>query len=160
MSIAVKLNKWWPTNQIPYKLDNSIEVADRAIVASNSGEPTMTEKIKVAIEDWEQKTQARFHVADANDNEYLVLEIDGTIDGSGSSSQLGFRRGNAITIKLEDKDTGVGTIIHEIGHALGLIHEQKRPDRDEYVRVFPENSNVGPGNFTKLEADEVYMYGS
>ena len=27
------------------------------------------------------------------------------------------------------------TFLHELGHALGLIHEHKRPDRDQYVTV-------------------------
>lgn len=160
MSIAVKSNRWWPTNQIPYKLDASIGAADEAIRAVGANEQTMKQKINVAIEDWEQKTQARFKLADANDAEYLLLKIDNTIDGSGSSNELGFKAGNSITIKLKDKDIGIGTIIHEIGHALGLQHEHKRPDRDEYVRVFPEKSDVGPGNFTKLEEDEIYIHGS
>ncbi len=31
---------------------------------------------------------------------------------------------------LEDR-----TILHELGHSLGLIHEHQRPDRDQYIKV-------------------------
>ncbi|ORY18719.1 hypothetical protein BCR34DRAFT_595948 [Clohesyomyces aquaticus] len=40
-------------------------------------------------------------------------------------------------IKLDN--CGAGGYAHEIGHTLGLYHEQQRPDRDSYLRLRCEN---------------------
>lgn len=38
---------------------------------------------------------------------------------------------------------GLGTVVREIGHALGFYHEQSRPDRNTFVWILP--SNIQPG---------------
>ena len=56
-----------------------------------------------------------------------------------------------------------GTPIHEIGHVLGLWHEQQRSDRDEHVEVIWKNVGYLAGQFFKTSTenqDLPYNFGS
>ncbi|XP_051160819.1 uncharacterized protein LOC127281246 [Leptopilina boulardi] len=60
----------------------------------------------------------------------------------------------------------LGTIIHELLHAVGLFHEHVRPDRDKYVRIFKNNIKTGVRDNFEIEDEENirfdfdYDYGS
>ena len=46
-----------------------------------------------------------------------------------------------------------------MGHAIGMSHEQKRTDRDEWIRILPEN--IKPryvGQFTKSTTLDNHPY--
>lgn len=58
-----------------------------------------------------------------------------------------------------------GVVTHEIGHAIGLIHEHQRADRDDYVTIDYDNV-VSSNLFFRFDAVELendnlpYDYGS
>ncbi|XP_062276030.1 hatching enzyme 1.2-like [Scomber scombrus] len=92
-------------------------------------------------------------------SDYLRIQ---SLDGCWS--YIG-RRGNTQDLSLRRSGCVYhDTVQHEVLHALGFHHEQKRSDRDEYIRIVLEN--VTPGmehNFDKvrtLNQGTTYDYGS
>lgn len=134
----------WPKGIVPYTIADELPNQQRVIDA---------------IKEWESRTHIRFPKRTATDVNYITFA-----PGSGCSSNIGMQ-GKQQFITLGDACT-TGNCIHEIGHALGLWHEQSRVDRDLYVRVLLQN--VMPGkefNFSQYTADEgldlgSYDYGS
>ncbi|CAI2355593.1 unnamed protein product [Caenorhabditis sp. 36 PRJEB53466] len=96
---------------------------------SESIPPQTRDKIRHAMLLWQQHTCIRFEEGGPNVDR---LEF---FDGGGCSSFVGRVGGTqGISISTPGCDV-VGIISHEIGHSLGIFHEQARPDQERHIAI-------------------------
>ena len=74
---------------------------------------------------------------------YFVVADPGFV--GGVTDNVGYS-GGKVTITIHPNSVNAGVIAHEIGHALGLWHEQSRADRDNYITILWANILDGEGN--------------
>jgi len=139
----------WDNGVIPYQYSDDISEQERSLA-------------ELAIEHWRTNTSiSMVEITDDNASDYenyLMFE-----SSNGCASFVGMTGGEQqLWISVS---CGVGSIIHEIGHAVGLFHEHTRADRDNFINV--QWDNITPGkefNFDVLTANVEllgeYDYGS
>ena len=144
LGIAIRGAQYrWPDGTIPYLID--------------AGLPR-PERVHEAIAHWQQHTQIKLRPRGANDDDYVVF-----VPGGGCASAVG-RQGGRQEIILSPA-CEVGNVIHEIGHTVGLWHEQSRSDRDEHIEIVWQNIHpLYRHNFEQHIEDGIdiveYDYGS
>ncbi|ATB36146.1 hypothetical protein CYFUS_001560 [Cystobacter fuscus] len=133
----------WPDATVPYTIDPSLPSQFR---------------VTDAIAHWQSKTPLRFVLRTAS-NAALYPNYVTFRPNNGCSSSVGMRGGQQF-INLEAA-CSTGNTIHEIGHAIGLWHEQNREDRDSNVRILWENIQADYAyNFDQHigDGDDVFSY--
>lgn len=84
-----------------------------------------------------------------------------TNENSGCWSAIG-RTGQIQRVNLADNCFGnsdyLTTIIHEINHALGMIHEHNRPERDNFIQV--NTNNLTPYGLSQFQVSGATVWSS
>lgn len=118
----------WPEANIPY-------------INQNTKYP---QQIKNAIMAWENHTVIRF-VPQTTQTAYVQI-TSSTTKGS-NTDHFGYQPDRVTKINLAQGFLAA----HELGHAIGLIHEHTRSDRDTYVKIHFENIEKGKKhNFVRV----------
>ncbi len=139
----------WPNGLVPYRLNTSLPETTKV-------------RVREAVAHW-NSFQAITMVERTQANASAYPDFIDFVDDNRCASWLGYQESGAQSIYAGTK-CSTGTMIHEIGHALGLLHEHTRSDRDQYVTIhwdrIDEDMHV---NFEVLEGNiqlGEYDYGS
>ncbi len=150
---AVYATNFWTSGIVPYEFDANVTQANRNAML-------------VALADWEAVANVDFRPR-VGDTNYVHIR-DSTYDTEpGNNSQVGMI-GGMQTINIVSWGSEY-IMAHELGHALGLWHEQSRPDRDSFVQIewdciqsgYAHNFNRHDeaGQYGPYDFDSVMHYG-
>lgn len=108
----------WPDARVPYTIHESLKNDDR---------------VQNALLYWNENSPVKFIDKASNDKNWVeFIKYEKATD-----SEIGMRGGKQ-QIRISDNHPYYGAVMHEMGHAVGLIHEHSRSDRDDWVIIHEE----------------------
>ncbi|HEY0761554.1 MAG TPA: M12 family metallopeptidase [Pyrinomonadaceae bacterium] len=130
-------NHRWPDRKIPYAISSDLSLDKHNIILR-------------AIKIWNDSTVISLEPL-SEEQDYVFF-----VQGPDCNSPVG-KQGNRqeITCSFGQESS----IVHEIGHAVGLWHEQSRTDRDLFIVVHQENVCPGEAHNFEKHVDDGLLIG-
>uniref|UniRef100_A0A3Q0KFI6 Metalloendopeptidase n=1 Tax=Schistosoma mansoni TaxID=6183 RepID=A0A3Q0KFI6_SCHMA len=140
-SLSMKNIILWPNGIVPYIIDDIDKTKSNEFTEYFNKLDVLL--IKKAMSIIEEETCIQFYDLTSRTNtrrfyDRHLIRIKGR-GQRGCYSSLGMMRNKNQVLRLGPTCRTVGQILHELLHALGVMHEIMRPDRDQYVILHEEN---------------------
>ena len=123
----------WPGGIVPYNFQHDW--------GDESTNAMMRQRIWEAMDEVMAVTAVRFVPRRAGHEDYVTFQ-----SSTGCSAHVG-RQGGQQSVFLSTS-CGKWTVVHELLHALGVMHEHTRDDRDDFVQV----------NFDNIRSDKEHNF--
>jgi len=145
---------YWPDGIVPYTFDPA-GIEDGTIDALGRTAMGRKELIREAIAAWEGAAALSFIEVPFDNPGYDNYLIFKDSDSSNSSMVGKFFLPSPQDVNMVswDHPSTNWIIVNELGHALGMFHEQSRSDRDNFVDILEENIQEGEENNFELQVD-------
>lgn len=102
-----------------------------------------------AMAQYHAHTCIRFKPYNGEESDYIRI----TAGKTGCWSSVGRVGGRQdVNLQVPGCVTKLGTVIHELMHAVGFLHEQSRYERDDYVTIQWNNIQQGGYIYTEKTA--------
>lgn len=116
----------WTGGRIPYRFDDEIAEPER-------------ERFRAAMDEYERKTALDF-VPRTDEELYLRIARSSFANQASLGMSDADDSGTGGLLRISRIATH-RTLLHELGHTIGRIHEHQRPDRSRYVEIYPERAS-------------------